>query len=459
MKAVFKKLFTNKVTHHQERQASPRQVAKVGTSTSQKSNRATIGTSRSRSVPELTDYQERQASPRQVAKVGTSTSQKSNRATRGTSRSRSVPELTDYAIEITEPVKSYLQVAPAKIATQIRLRKRDLRKTTHGQKEMRKTTRLPPLNILNVLTTDNIENILGYVAFHNSQLIVLNNDFLKFYITTTNKLKDFDRNILDTKLLSNLHTIYLDNLVITYEIIDILKKTLTYSKIITIILSNITIKDDAIVIFTDYLDKNNSILNLIIRNMPLSKENLLKLILSIRNLKTLVLLEFSGFDVRDLHTVNGFTFDDHFINLIIFLSNLQYLIFNKNIIEEDNYRRLFISSYATNAPSTHISDDDKYSMYLKGGYMKFYDTGNFIPSYFFELIRFTYKKNDMIKLPYNINIYRDIFFSTFGNMSIVNGINIFFSEFKSNPMINKYTDDISQKYPKNIVVPFRVKLR
>jgi len=164
------------------------------------------------------------------AKTSTPTSQKSNRATRGSTASRSVyssraPELTDAVVakQVKTPSKSNsatrerLEFHPAKTATP------------------RRTGKLPPLkhknnpNILKVLTEDALSQVFKQVALQHPQQIVLNNDFLKFYKETTLNLhvsKNFNREDLDTRLLSKLHTIYLNNSPITSEIIKILEKNI-----------------------------------------------------------------------------------------------------------------------------------------------------------------------------------------------------------------------------------------
>ena len=340
---------------------------------------------------------------------------KSNRAARGSSTSRSsyysrTPELTAAvaAKQVKTPSKSSatpqrLVDAPAK--------------TTKPQIIGLNAVKLPPLkrkttNLFNILPDDALNHILNKLVLKHSQQIVLDKEFLRFYMGSVNnlqgavKIEDIDKNLLE-----NLHTIYFDKLKIKPNIVKILEETLKYSSITTIILCNVEFESDAVAAsFFAFLRKNAPKLeNLIIRASPkISNENIAKLISAIRELKKLVLLEFSGFDVRDAYK-GSFLFDDMFINLLIFLPDLEYLVFNNNIIEEEQYRRLFISTYAISAPQNETYINDRYNMYLKSERMKFYDTDKNriarIPSYFFDLIKFRYADGKP-----DVQIYRDIFF-------------------------------------------------
>jgi hypothetical protein len=268
------------------------------------------------------------------------------------------------------------------------------------------------------------------------------------------KTEDIERN-----LLSNLHTIYLDKMKIKPDIIRILEKTLKYCNITTIILNTIEFpSDEDANAFLSFLQKNAPKLeNLIIRASPkISNENIVKLIKCIRELKKLVLLEFSGFDVRDAYKGN-FSFDDMFINMLIFLPDLEYLVFNNNIIDEDQYRRLFISTYAISAPKYETYLKDRYNMYIKSERMKFYDntlsdntSSVRIPSYFFDLIKFRYadKKAD-------VQIYRDIFFYTAYNRTKGYGESSskYLESFNTNPVLNKYREGLLSKYPNELAIP------
>ena len=297
-----------------------------------------------------------------------------------------------------------------------------------------------------------------YIMLKNKQ-IVLNNDFLKFYKETTlnlNVSKNFNREDLDTRLLSKLHTIYLNNSPITSEIVKILEKTLKYNNITTIILCNVEFESDAIAasFFTFLRNNAPKLENLIIRASPkISNENIVKLISAISGLNKLVLLELSGFDFTGVYT-GTFTFDDMFINLLIFLPDLEYLVFNNNIIDEHHYRLIFISTYAISAPKSETSIKDRYNMYIKSEYMKFYDKGNTLsaqtPSYFFDLIKFKYADGKA-----DVQIYRDIFFYTIRNQARTNaeGTLKYLATFDTNPVLNVYRSGLLSKYPKELAIP------
>lgn len=395
--------------------------------------------------------------------ASTPASQKSNRAARGSSTSRSsyssrTPELTDAiaAKQVKTPSKS-------SSATRERLEVHPV-KTTKPQITGLNAVKLPPLkrkttNLFNILPDDAVNLVLNKLASTHPQQIVLNNDFLNFYKEGRFKLhvsKKSSIEHLDRQLLSKLHTIYLNDIPITSEIIKILEKTITYSSITTIILNNVEFESDAVAAsFFAFLRKNAPKLeNLIIRASPkISNENIVKLISAIRELKKLVLLEFSGFDVRDAYK-GTFNFDDMFINLLLNLPDLEYLVFNNNIIGEEQYRRLFISTYAISAPQNETYINDRYNMYLKSERMKFYDTdanrSARIPSYFFDLIKFRYADGKP-----DVQIYRDIFFFSINNMTngITEGSTEYLEMFNTNPVLNMYRNNLLRKYPKKLAIP------
>ena len=380
-------------------------------------------------------------------------SPKSNRATRGSSRARSVssrtPELTNKS---PSPRKSAslqrLVEPPAKTATPVIPLKKN------------------PINLLKMLNSDAINIILHKLALQHPQQIVLDKAFIKFYMTSLNKLRNLRGALniddIDRNLLSNLHTIYLDKLKIKPNIIRILEKTLKYSNITTIILSTIEFPTDAnATAFFSFLQKNAPKLeNLIIRASPkISNENIVKLIRGIRELKKLVLLEFSGFDVRDAYK-GTFNFDDMFINLLINLPDLEYLVFNNNIIGEEQYRRLFISTYAISAPKSETYLTDRYNMYIKSERMLYYDKDAGVlartPSYFFDLIKFAYVDGkDGIDGKADVQIYRDIFFFAIRNKTNGNneGSANYLAAFDTNPLLNKYRESLLSKYPTKLAIP------
>ena len=374
---------------------------------------------------------------------------KSNRATRGSNTERSVyssrtPELTNNS---PLPRKSAslqrLVDAPAKTATAA---------TTPLKKN--------PINMLSMLNPDVLNIVINEVALQHSQQIVLDKAFIKFYMTSANKLRGAVKiDIIDKNLLSNLHTIYLDELKIKENIIKILEKTLQYSSITTIILSTIEFPtDENATAFFSFLRKNAPKLeNLIIRASPkISNENIVKLISAIRGLNKLVLLEFSGFDVRDVYK-GAFNFDDMFINLLIYLPDLEYLVFNNNIIGEEQYRRLFISTYAISALQSETSKKDRYNMYIKSERMKhFYHSDDKVlartPSYFFDLIKFRYADEKA-----DVQIYRDIFFYTIRNKTKMHTEGLpnptYLENFNTNRRLNEYRSSLLSKYPAKLNIP------
>jgi hypothetical protein len=314
-----------------------------------------------------------------------------------------------------------------------------------------------------MLNPDVLGKVINEVALKHSQQIVLDKEFIYFYMASANKLRGaVNIDTIDKNLLSNLHTIYLEKLKIKTNIIRILEKTLIYSNITTIILSTIEFptNENAIAFFA-FLRKNAPKLeNLIIRASPnISNENIVKLIRGIWELKKLVLLEFSGFDVRDTYK-GTFKFDDMFINLLIILPDLEYLVFNNNIIGEEQYRRLFISTYAISAPKSETYSNYRYNMYIKSERMLYYDKDAGVlaqtPSYFFDLIKFAYVDGkDGIDGKADVQIYRDIFFYTIRNktMKREEGNLKYLENFDTNPKLNEYRRVLLSKYPKELDIP------
>jgi len=385
-----------------------------------------------------------------TARSASVSSPKSNRATRGSTSARSVyslrtPELTNKSPSPRKSSSSQRLVDdPVKTATPVIPLKKN------------------PINLLGILNPDAIYIILKKLALQHPQQIVLDKEFINFYMTSANMRGAVNIDIIDITLLSNLHTIYLEKLKIKPNIIRILEKTLQYSNITTIILSTIEFPTYAnATAFFSFLRKNAPKLeNLIIRASPkISNENIVRLIRGIWELKKLVLLEFSGFDVRYAYK-GTFNFDDMFINLLINLPDLEYLVFNNNVIGEEQYRRLFISTYAISAPKSETYWNNRYNMYIKSEHMKFYDKYAGVlsktPSYFFDLIKFAYVDGtDGRDVKADVQIYRDIFFFALRNKTNENseGSANYLAAFDTNPVLNKYRESLLSKYPTILKIP------
>jgi len=142
---------------------------------------------------------------------------------------------------------------------------------------------------------------------------------------------------IETYLLPNIITINLTQVVIDEFTLYILNLTVEYSKVSTIILRNITFKNDDIVYgFLQYLEKNTQIERLILRqiHLPQSEMQLNKLVDIIGKLTNITLLEFSNFSVNSY-------FHNSFLRTLIKLKNLKHLIFNNNIISSHSYGVIF----------------------------------------------------------------------------------------------------------------------
>lgn len=164
---------------------------------------------------------------------------------------------------------------------------------------------------------------------------------------------------IETYLLPKIKVIDLADITLNKYIIEVLDMTVTYSKVSTIILRNITFENiDDIDNFLVYLEKNIQIDTLILRNVELIKvsarigekkylNNFLYIIGKLNNIKY---LEFSNFDIQNVFEVVDNQIPDnlfagHFVRLLIKLEKLEYLIFNNNNIYFDDYYDIFRDSY------------------------------------------------------------------------------------------------------------------
>jgi len=164
---------------------------------------------------------------------------------------------------------------------------------------------------------------------------------------------------IETYLLPKIKVIDLTDITINKYIIEVLDMTVTHSKVSTIILRNITFENiDDIDNFLVYLEKNIQIDTLILRNVELIKEsvrtgekkylnNFLYIIGKLNNIKY---LEFSNFDILNVfEMVDNQTpdhyFASHFVRTLIKLEKLEYLIFNNNNIDIDDYYDIFRDNY------------------------------------------------------------------------------------------------------------------
>ena len=144
---------------------------------------------------------------------------------------------------------------------------------------------------------------------------------------------------IEQYLLYKIKTIDLDDIVIDDLTLNFLNWTVEYSKVSTIILRNITFKNnDVATKFLEYLENNTQIQTLILRKISMNNhlEKLLKIIGTLTNI---TLLEFSNFNVDNY-------FEHLFLRTLIKLEKLKHLIFNNNNISSHSYAIIFGGYYS-----------------------------------------------------------------------------------------------------------------
>jgi len=171
--------------------------------------------------------------------------------------------------------------------------------------------------------------------------------------------KDRELPRIETYLLPKIKVIDLQDITLNKYMIEVLDMTVTHSKVSTIILRNITFENiDDINKFLAYLGKNTQIDTLILRNVQLIKESvrtgvmkyLKNFLYTIGMLNNIKYLEFSNFDILnefemvDIRNHDHY-FARHFVKTLIKLEKLEYLIFNNNNIDIDDYYDIFQNSY------------------------------------------------------------------------------------------------------------------
>jgi len=245
------------------------------------------------------------------------------------------------------------------------------------------------------LTTmqDDAFGIVLEQRFNELPSIVFNKGFLqnlKSKEVRTAELLKKGRNLprIETYLLQKIEVIDLQDITLNKYIIEVLDMTVTHSKVSTIILRNITFENiDDIDNFLAYLGKNTQIDTLILRNVELIKESsrtgvmkyLIKFISTIGMLNNIKYLEFSNFDIKNEFEIvdinNRVTyFAFHFIRLLIKLEKLEYLIFNNNNIDYDDYYDIFRDSYVIDENKTDDKD------VIKENNKMLYVINNYFPS-------------------------------------------------------------------------------
>ena len=167
-------------------------------------------------------------------------------------------------------------------------------------------------------------------------------------------------------LFSNIQTIKLESFIITEPILDVLKKT-DQSKITTIILRKITFDlVQTCTNFLHFLGINVNLKILILDGVNVNKVNFKELLDMLETFKELEVLEFRGFNITELFIVRDTdpTFDFVFMNILIKLEQLKFLLFTNNIIDKKIYDYLF-NDYVDINLYYFIDLGDNKSKYLK----------------------------------------------------------------------------------------------
>jgi hypothetical protein len=216
------------------------------------------------------------------------------------------------------------------------------------------------------LSGDMLIKLFQHTIAHDET--VLNIKLLKSYIkerTNSVQLSGVNNNDYAT-LLNNITTVHLESVVITNQILEILKNTVVYSNISTIILRKITFSTEPRICehFLNYLSENTQVGILILDNVGIDRDNFNNFLIILENFKHLELLEFSNFNIIELFKiVNKFHFHYYFMKVIIKLELLNYLIFNNNIITYMDYTYMFNKLNGIN--NYYVIDLGKDGIYLK----------------------------------------------------------------------------------------------
>ena len=230
-----------------------------------------------------------------------------------------------------------------------------------------------------------IDKILKELFKFNSS--ILNSDYLdKLKLMKNNVklslnplLKNLTLPPIEQYSLDNITKIDLSNIVIDEFTVKVLNWTVEYSKVSTIILSNITFKNhDVATKFLIYLEQNTQIEVLTLQNIEINKKNLNNLLNIIEKLTNIVWLEFSGFNIihnfdkwdgvkpsrydvtsrYDVSSLSQANFEYPFLRILIKLEKLQMLIFNNNIISGFSYYYFFNNKNIIKI----IADNEEYNI-------------------------------------------------------------------------------------------------
>lgn len=233
--------------------------------------------------------------------------------------------------------------------------------TTKASTKAAATSTKKKINLQTVFENSDIQNkIFSSVIKNNSK--VLNKEIIKLIISQHTiiqyfyNIRKFDKYDKKNLLMANFGTInkiIIDDFEFDINSVKILKYTIKYSPLKSILLSNIRFTNDTVFsifanIFNDEIGGEGMIKHLMLKNIDMKEQHFKIFINSIGNLEYLSLLEISNIDIQNLFTpirpyFDGFDF--LFMKVLIKLKNLEDLIFTNNSINNMDYIYLFNEYY------------------------------------------------------------------------------------------------------------------
>jgi hypothetical protein len=222
------------------------------------------------------------------------------------------------------------------------------------------------------ILTNVIENKSSLLNKKTLQTIILHHTNIQ-YFDKLSKLDNHERKELLVASFRNIKNIIIYDYVFDIKSIKLLKDAVIYSPLKSILLSNISFKNNSTCsIFADIFNNNienkeSKIKHLVLKNIDLKKDYFNIFINSIGKLEHLELLQISNINIQNLFTsiASHVGFDFMFMKILIKLKNLKDLIFTNNIINKTDYIYLFNEYYDFNHGYIIIDKDDLDYTYVK----------------------------------------------------------------------------------------------
>lgn len=240
------------------------------------------------------------------------------------------------------------------------------------------------VTLKNLLENPDIRtNILSNVI--KNKFKVLNKNALKLiisqhtniqYFDNLHKFDNYDKKILLMTNFGSINNIIIDDFKFDINSVNILKYTIKYSPLKSILLSNISFKDNNVFfIFANIFNGEikGKIKHLILKKIYMKKQHFNIFINSIAKLTYLNFLEISSIDIQNLFTPIGPYYDGFdfiFMKVLIKLKNLKDLVFTYNSINKMEYIYLFNEYYDFRHGYIIIDNDEFDDMYVKYNVIK-----------------------------------------------------------------------------------------